>query len=194
MLMNRILIKNSTRTQTVTKLYEGLGYKDLQGMMKPTIHIDEFSSKMGDDEDIVVASFFVRDQQAAKDLVNWFEKGYDFVLDADMSPGEIKPNRFLVYVEMKRRSTTGIRLDEIVQDFNTLTEYAGDQWIMHYDGKDYPWSVDTFKKLVPDSPAEYRSKKETDLNEMRTASGIPTVDVYERTPEIKKLQNAAGVI
>ena len=57
----------------MNKLYEGLGYKDLEGMMKPTIHIDEFSSKMGDDDEIVVASFFVRDQQAAKDLVNWFE-------------------------------------------------------------------------------------------------------------------------
>lgn len=178
----------------MNNLYEGLSYKDLQGMMKPTIHIDEFSSKMGDDEDIVVASFFVRDQQAAKDLVNWFEKGYDFVLDADMSPGEIKPNRFLVYVEMKRRSTTGLRLDELVQDFNTLTEHASDQWIMHYDGKNYAWSVDTFKKLVPESPAEYRAKKETDLNEMRVASGLPTVDIHERTADIKSLQNAAGVI
>ena len=178
----------------MNKLYEGLGYKDLEGMMKPTIHIDEFSSKMGDDDEIVVASFFVRDQQAAKDLVNWFEKGYDFVLDADMSPGEIKPNRYLVYVEMKRRSTTGNRLDEIVQDFSTLTEYAGNNWIMRYNGENHPWSVETFKGLVPDSPAEYRARKEAGLNEMRVASGIPTKDVYERTSDIKALQNAAGVI
>ena len=178
----------------MSKIYEGLEYKDLQGMMKPTIHIDEFSSKMGDNDEIVVASFYVRDRQAAQDLVDWFEKGYDFVMDADMSPGEIKPNRYLVYVEMKRRSTTGNRLNEILEDFDTLTEYAGDNWIMHYDGKDHPWSVDTFKKLVPDSPAEYRARKEVGLNEMRTASGIPTKDVYERTSDIKKLQNAAGVI
>jgi len=176
------------------KIYEGLGYKDLQGMMKPTVHIDEFSSKMGEDEDIVVASFYVRDQQAAKDLVNWFEKGYDSVLDADMSPGEVKPNRYLVYVEMKRRSTTADRLDEIIQDFDTLTEYAGSQWIMHYDGKDYTWNSETMKKLVPDSPAKYRAMKEAELNEMRVASGLPTVDVHERTVEIKSLQNAAGVI
>ena len=175
-------------------LKEGLGYKDMIGLMKPTIHIDEFSSKMGDDDEIVVASFFVRDQQAAKDLVNWFEKGYDFILDADMSPGEIKPNRYLVYIEMKRRSTTGDRLDEIVQDFNTLTEYDGDNWIMHYNGENYPWSVDAFKKLVPDNPADYRARKESDLNEMRVASGIPTKDVYKRTSDIKALQNAAGVI
>lgn len=178
----------------MSNLYEGFGYKDLQGMMKPTIHIDEFSSKMGDDDEIVVASFFVRDRQAAEDLTSWFEKGYDFILDADMSPGEVKPNRYLVYVEMKRRSTTGARLNEIIQDFDTLTEYEGSQWTMHYDGKDHPWSTETFKNLVPDSPAEYRARKEAGLNEMRTASGIPTKDVYERTSDIKALQNAAGVI
>lgn len=178
----------------MSNLYEGLGYKDLSGMMKSTVHIDEFSSKMGDDDEIVVASFFVRDKQAAQDLVDWFEKGYDFILDADMSPGEIKPNRYLVYVEMKRRSTTGQRLNELIEDFNTLTEYAGDQWTMHYEGKDYSWNLETFNEVVPGSPSEYRARKESKLNEMRVASGIPTKDVYTRTSDIKKLQNAAGVI
>jgi len=79
-------------------LLEGLQYKDLEGIMKNTVHIDEFASKMGDDDDIVVVSFFVRDLQAAKDLVGWFEKGYDFVLDADRSPGEIKPSRYLLTI------------------------------------------------------------------------------------------------
>ena len=73
-------------------------------MIKPTIHIDEFSSKMGEDDDVAVASFYVTDEQAAQDLVGWFEKGYDFVLDADRSPGEIDPNKYLVYVELKRRT------------------------------------------------------------------------------------------
>ena len=76
---------NNSNNQLV---FESLEYKDLEGMMKPTIHVDEFTSKMGDDDDIIVVSFFVRDDQAAKDLMQWFEKGYDFVLDADKSPGE----------------------------------------------------------------------------------------------------------
>ena len=48
-------------------LLEGLKYKDLDGMMKSTVHVDEFASKMGDDDDIIVISFFVRDLSAAKD-------------------------------------------------------------------------------------------------------------------------------
>ena len=81
-------------------LTEGLSFKDLEGMLKSTVHVDEFSSKMGEDDDVAVISFFVRDINAADDLVNWFEQGYDFVLDADRSPGELKPNRYLVYVEL----------------------------------------------------------------------------------------------
>ena len=122
-------------------LNEGLGYKDLCGLMKNTVYIDEFSSKMGDDDEIVVASFYVRDRQAAMDLVNWFEKGYDFVLDADMSPGEVKPNRYLVYIEMKRRSYTGDNLETLLSDFNTLTEYEGDNWTLGYKGEEYPFTI-----------------------------------------------------
>ena len=62
-------------------LREALEYKDMEGMIKPTIHVDEFAAKMGDDDDIIVISFFVRGEQAARDLVNWFEKGYDWVKD-----------------------------------------------------------------------------------------------------------------
>ena len=96
-------------------LLEGLQYKDLEGLLKPTIHVDEFSSKMGDDEDIIVLSFFVRSKAAARDLMGWFEKGYDFVLDADMSPGEIKPNRYLVYLEMRRRSSAAKNINELLK-------------------------------------------------------------------------------
>jgi len=175
-------------------LKEGFGYKDLVGMMKPTIHIDEFASKMGDDDEIVVASFYVRDKQAGQDLVDWFEKGYDFILDADMSPGEVKPNRYLVYVEMKRRSTTGARLNELVNDFSTLTEYEDDGWTLHDEGKDYPFSLEQYNSLVPDSPAKYREAKETGLNEMRIASGIQPKKIYETDRDLRALQNAAGVI
>ena len=69
-------------------LCEALNYKDMEGMIKPTVHVDEFASKMGDDDDIIVLSFFVRSKEAARDLVSWFEKGYDWVMDADTSPGE----------------------------------------------------------------------------------------------------------
>lgn len=177
-------------------LFESLGFKDLEGLMKPTVHVDEFSSKMGDDDDIIVASFFVRDPQASKDLMSWFEKGYDFVIDADRSPGEIKPNRYLVYVELRRRSTAGAHLEQLLNDLNTLTEFeTAEDWTMHYKGKSVPFSRDAFDRMVPLSPRAYRERYDQDLNEVRIAAGIAPRAIYEKDdPAIRAIQSAAGLI
>jgi len=167
----------------------------MEGMMKPTVHIDEFSSKMGEDADVIVVSFFVRDKQAAKDLMTWFEKGYDFVLDADQSPGEIKPNRYLVYLEMRRRNAAAKQIQEILDDLGTLTEYEPDDWIMVYQKQKHEWNPETFAKLVPLTPNEYRERTEGDLNEMRVAAGLNTKPVYKvLDPALKSIQAAAGIL
>jgi len=175
-------------------LSEGLQYKDLDGIMKSTIHVDEFAAKMGDDDDIIVVSFFVRDLQAAKDLVAWFEKGYDFILDADRSPGEIKPNRYLVYIELRRRRSAPRNIQQLLDDLSTLTEFEADQWTMHYKGKDQDWSEETFAKLVPLTPDAYRAENETELNDMRSAAGIEPKKIHEKLPDdVKALQSMAGI-
>lgn len=175
-------------------LPEGLEYKDLVNMVKPSVHIDEFASKMGDDDDIIVVSFYVKSRQAATDLVNWFEKGYDWVLDADTSPGEIRPGRYLVYIEMRRRSSAGRNLSSALDDLSTLTEHENvNDWTMTYQDQDTEFSVDVFEKLVPLSPKAYRVQKESGLNEMRAAAGIDTVQIHDREPDIRQLQSAAGL-
>jgi len=186
-------MNNQPLNQQSNQLFEGLEYKDLVGMMKPTMHIDEFSSKMGDDDDIIVVSFFVRSKQAATDLMNWFEKGYDWVLDADVSPGEIKPGRFLVYIELRRRSAAGRNMAEAIDDLSTLTEYDSSAWTMHYEGKNFPFSAEEFGRVVPLSPKDYRKQKESDLNEMRAAAGLDTVAIHQRYKDIRQLQAAAGI-
>jgi hypothetical protein len=65
---------------------------------------------------------------------------------------------------------------------------------MHYRGKDTPWSVEAYNQQVPSSPAEYRKKVDSELNEMRAASGIPVKQIYDREPDIKSLQAAAGLL
>jgi len=186
---------NQTNLNSNTTVFESLEYKDMEGLLKPIIHVDEFTSKMGEDDDIIVVSFFVRDPQAAKDLMNWFEKGYDFVIDADRSPGEIKPNRYLVYVEIRRRSTAGAHVDQLLGDLATLTEFEPKDWTMVYDGKETPFSQEEFERVIPLSPKAYRKTHDEDLNEMRTAAGLPVKVTYEKDdPEIQALQLAAGLI
>ena len=174
-------------------LSEGLQYKDLEGLLKPTVHVDEFSSKMGDDADIIVLSFFVRDKAAARDLMSWFEKGYDWVLDADMSPGEIKPNRYLVYLEMRRRSSAPRQIQEMLGDLETLTEFDTDDWRWTYQGREMPWSEKEFAAQVPLNPRDYTASTESDLNEWRVAAGLETKKIHEVSPELRALQAAAGI-
>ena len=168
------------------QLFESLGFRDLEGLLKPTIHVDEFSSKMGDDDDIIVISFFVRDAQAAKDLM----------LDADRSPGEIRPGRYLVYVELRRRSTAGGNVEQLLDDLNTLTEFEDSSaWTMHYRDQEIPFTRDSFDATVPLTPRAYRERYEKDLNEVRRAAGIPVVTTYDRQDRaLQTIQRAAGII
>ena len=173
---------------------EGLEYKDMKGIVKPELHIDEFVSKMGNDDNIAVISFYVKSSDAATDLVNWFEKGYEFVLDADKSPGQVKPNRFLVFLEIKRRTQLPEQLQELLEDLTTLLEYSVDDWNIVYEGTKVPFNIETIKQLVPLSPHLYRLAKEFDLNVMREAAGLPTVPTYSKDEDILTIQRQARII
>ena len=64
------------------KLNEGLRRGDLDKYVSETFSIDRYSSKMGEDSDIVVLGFTVKDKMPATDLMEFIETGYTFVLDA----------------------------------------------------------------------------------------------------------------
>ena len=179
-------------------LNEGLQYKDMVGLIKPTIHIDEFVSKMGEDDDIMVLSFYTRSDMATDDLISWFEKGYDFVLDADRSPGEVQPNRFLVYVELQRRTYVLRQMEELLDDLTTLTEHKITDWTVVYDGEEMPFDEEILSKKLVLSPQSWREKEEreeSELNEMRTAANIPAKKVLKRKdPELDIIRQQAGIL
>ena len=68
----------------------GLRNGDLESLVDQVCEIDSYQSKMGSDKDIVVLSFSVKNEGAAKDLVNFVEAGYQFVLDAAHTTGEMR--------------------------------------------------------------------------------------------------------
>ena len=96
------------------QLNEGLDYHDLEGQLEPVVSVDEYAANMGKDSDIVTIAFIIRSEQAGNDLVDWFEKGYDWVLDAQVSEGEISPGKYLVFVELNRRSSVPERIIELL--------------------------------------------------------------------------------
>ena len=62
----------------------GLFKDDLKHLVDSIVEIDSYKSKMGEDSDIVTLAFSVMGEAPAKDLENFVEKGYAFVLDADL--------------------------------------------------------------------------------------------------------------
>ncbi len=174
-------------------LSEGLTYKSLTGILKPMCHIDEFSSMMGDDDDICVISFLVKNEKAADDLVAWFEGGYDFVLDADRSVGEIDSNQYLVYVELKRRFGLTQQVHDILDDLQTLTEWKISDWRCQYKQHIFNFTIEEFHKRVPLSPTANRGLRETKLNKIRILSGLKTKNIYKLSPEIREFKSKAGL-
>ena len=60
---------------------------------------------------------------------------------------------------------------------------------MGYQGKEMPFTVETYNKMVPTSPKQYRERAEFDLNEMRTAAGLPTKAIYNKDKKSKSIKN-----
>jgi len=99
-------------------------------------------------------------------------------------------------VELRRRSTAGANVEQLLDDLNTLTEWEDSSaWTMHYRDKEIPFSRDTFDATVPLSPRAYRDRYEKDLNEVRSAAGLPVVTTYnKRDRTLQAIQSAAGII
>jgi hypothetical protein len=182
---------------TIRSLKEGLEYKDMVDMIKPTVFIDEFTSKVGEDDAYIVLSFYVHNSTVAEDLVRWFETGYDFVVDADRSPGEIEPNRYLVFVEIKRRTYVIPQLEEMLEDLETLTDFTIADWTVTYEDMDYPFDSEVLSNLLLLSPQSYREAKGIELNEMRTAANLPTKRIYSEksfSKDLDAIRQQAGLL
>jgi hypothetical protein len=178
-------------------LNEGLDYHDLVGQMIPEVSVDEYAAKMGEDDEIVTLAFTVKGKQVGEDLSDWFERGYDWVLDAQVSDGELVPGKYLVFVEMNRRTSTPERIIELLEDLETLTDMSLQDWTITVDDEEYEPDVEVLKQKIVLSPHDYRAdmEREEELNEMRVAAGMQPKELYaeEQDSEIKAFKAMAGL-
>lgn len=191
----RLPIKGNKMHQQLKLLNEGLDYHDMVDMIDPYISVDEYAAKMGKDSDVVTLSFIVNSKLAGQDLVDWFERGYDWILDASLSDGEISVGKHLVFVEMNRRSSVPGRIVELVEDLKTLTGMDPSDWTVMVDDEEYDADEEVLKQVITISPHEYRveKEKEEELNEMRNIAGLNNVSIHEQDAYIKNLKSIAGL-
>jgi hypothetical protein len=189
------------------QLFEGLEHGDLKRLIHNELHIDEFKSKLGADEDTVVVSFKVKGKEPAQDLVNFIEKGYEWVIDADVSSGEMDDGDYIVFIECDREPKLARELMDMMGDIMNATEQKPEEWrVRYYTGQeDHALDVDSLRKLIPSTAEEYKRKfghkdkeheekgEDKDLDDMRTAAGIKVKTKAPKNEFTESLRIAAGI-
>jgi hypothetical protein len=137
------------------QLNEGLRPNDLKDTVHPLVSIDTHRSKMGEDRDVCVLSFKVTDRNPAKDLMEFIEKGYSFVLDADVSSGENEAGEYFVFVELGRSPKLAEQIKEIEYGVRKLTDITEWKFKYHKEDESYDLTEETLKKIIPPTPKDY---------------------------------------
>jgi hypothetical protein len=149
----------------VSNLKEDLKPKDLRNLVDNIFEVDSYASKMGEDKDVVVLSFNVEEHSPALDLVNFIERGYDFVLDADATPGELKDGRYKVFVEMERNRHVSENIMEILDGVKKLTGIDQFKFRYYKNFKSLPADKESLQEVIPVSKNDYEVYiKENSLN------------------------------
>lgn len=127
--------------------------------MDNIFEIDSYKSKMGEDEKIVVLSFTVKQNEAATDLVNFIEKGYDFVLDADKTSGEQPDGSYRVFVEIERSKNISKQITEILDGVKKLSDINEFKFRYYKNFRSQSADQTTLETIVPKDSNEYNIRK-----------------------------------
>lgn len=196
--MNRL---NNIKKDSSDQISEGIEMGDLGRLVKPEMTIDEFRSKMGEDKDIVVIGFTVLGKAPADDMVNFIEKSYDWVLDADISSGETSDGNYIVFVELQRKPESAEHIYTMLEDLMNLTDQKVEDWTFsYYKGVEkLPVTLENLEKTIIKTPEEYEAKTSLDLdeaielNKLRALSGVQIKPTKVTDLQILDLQIAAGI-
>lgn len=188
-----------SKDYNMRNLFEGLDAKDLENLIHNELHIDEFKSKLGDDSDVIVISFKVKDKEPAQDLVSFIEKGYNWVIDADVSSGEMSDGDFIVFVELDRNKEAPANIIELVEDMLNLTGQKLSDWRVRYykNGRDETLDLETLERIIPLSSEAYERKygsNDEELDQLKSAAGIDVDTKAPKNDYTESLRNMAGII
>lgn len=146
---------NNQHQKLNQQLNEGLRSLDLKEMVYDIFEVDSFRSKMGEDQDVCVVSFKVKDRSPAKDLMEFIEKGYEFVLDADVSSGEDNKGEYSVFVEISRSPKLAEQIQELTYGVKKLTGIDNFKFKYYKQAHLHEANTDNLKEKIPSSVHEY---------------------------------------
>lgn len=143
----------------------GLRKHDLKDLVEKVFEIDSFKSKMGDEANIVTVSFSLSTKEAADDLASFYERGYDFVLDADATPGEQRDGTYKVFVELERNKDIHENIVDMLHGLEQLTGRDDFRFRYYKSFKSMEATPENIQSQVPNNPDDYGiSINENQLN------------------------------
>lgn len=100
-------------------LNEGLRVKDLQHLVSNYVSIDQYTTKM--DEDNITVAFFVNERDAIEELRDFIEKTYVIeIRDIEISESMTSDNKYILFVELERN----IQFPKILMDMIESINYV----------------------------------------------------------------------
>jgi hypothetical protein len=146
---------------------EGLRRADLKDMVDNLFTIDQFKSKMGDDKHTIVLRFRAANKEPAVDLMEFIERGFNSVLDADVSSGEEKDGYYSVFVELERTEHAPAQIKELINGISQLCDCTTWRFRWYKDIGGHDFSEEAIKENVPLTAEEYaRSIEGQDAGEI----------------------------
>lgn len=171
-------------------IMESLRANDLHHLVKPVFEIDAYKSKIGNDEDIIVLSFTVDRDEPAKDLENFIEMGYDFVLDSDVSPGETDDGIYKVFVELERTRHAPKQIIELLNGIEKLTSINDIRFRYFKSFKSEEATLENLEDTIPLDKQSYNKATEhqnlNNYNEFFDNSIVDDVSVTNESIKFKK--------
>jgi hypothetical protein len=134
---------------------------DLRGLVKDVFEIDNYKSKIGNDRDVCVLTFIVDSKDPAEDLENFIEMGYDFVMDAECTSGELDDGKYRVFVEIERNRHLGEQLQELMDGVKKATGIEDFRFRYHKEFKSVEATLEQFEKKIPNDPDAYDAAVES---------------------------------
>lgn len=109
----------------MTQINEGLRPNDLQYLVSNYISVDQYTSKL--DNDNITVAFFCNELEVANDLKDFIEKNfYIEIKDIEIADSLTEDNKYILFVELERNINFPKILLNIIDSINNVT--ANKDW------------------------------------------------------------------
>lgn len=132
-----------------TKLEESLRQNDLEYLVSPYVSVDQYTSKLS--EDNITVAFFCNEREVAADLSDFLEKMYFVeIRDIEISDTLTEDNKYILYVEFDRNQQFPKILVDVLDSINFLINKELKDWdfISFNMTKKQTVSIELLKKFV----------------------------------------------